>query len=188
MLEKLPCCWPGTVCGAGKLYEDSELHLQHTRILAVRGPLTARALNRWNDVAIGDPGLLAPDLLQVQQGAHYALGVVPHWSDSQLFERFPYGHLISPDQTALTVVREIARCKRVISSSLHGVIIADAFGIPRQLEPFTPGPTAKEGGDFKHQDYHLSIATPLAWGQMIEANSRAVDLRRKELMDALASI
>src|SRR5207244_397673 len=60
ILEHLPCCWPGTVIGAGALYEDSELHLFHTDIRAVRGPLTASLLGYPNKyTAIGDVGLLA---------------------------------------------------------------------------------------------------------------------------------
>lgn len=185
VLEHLPCCWPGTVVGAGKLHETSELHLEHTNVLAVRGPLTAAHLFR--DCAIGDPGLMA-SLIINPQAARYDLGVIPHWSDPHLPSRFAYGHVIRPENGPMHVMTEIARCRKVVSSSLHGVIVADAFGIPRQAEQFPRMWNAAEGGDFKWRDYAASIGDKPRFGEMVTANHNLVAVRQREIEHALAQI
>lgn len=183
ILEHLPCCWPGTVIGAGALFENSDLHLYHTNIKAVRGPLTSERLPNPSSYAIGDPGLLAPSLIDSQRVIH-ELGVVPHWADTTLYNRFPYGHLIDPRNGAIFVLKEIARCKRIISSSLHGIIVADAFGIPRQA--CLPPNAKKEGGDFKFRDYAASINTTPHFDQLYTPNYTFIEQRQKELKDVLA--
>src|SRR5690242_8027558 len=83
VLEHLPPLYDGFVVGTGRLYPDSKVSLYggSQRVLALRGPLTARA---WpHDVAIGDPGLLANELVGPQTRTT-DLGIVPHWSDSTL--------------------------------------------------------------------------------------------------------
>lgn len=184
ILEHLPCCWPGTVIGAGALYDNSELHLFHTDIRAVRGPLTAKLLpKRKEDIVLGDPGLLATSLVDQQRATH-DLGVLPHWSDTQLYNRFPYGHLIDPRNGPIYVITEIARCKRLISSSLHGIIVADAFGIPRQAE--LPASASKEGKGFKFYDYAASINTTPQFGKLVTPHPYQIEQRQKELKDVLA--
>lgn len=54
------------------------------------------------------------------------------------------------------MVGQIARCRAVLSTSLHGLVVADSFGIPVvwfELEP------ALWGKDFKFLDYE-SVVTP----------------------------
>src|ERR1700722_901078 len=64
ILEHVPPLWDGDIVGAGRLYEDSYLHLHNGRgkVWAVRGPLSAKAV-LGSDFAIGDPGLLADELV-----------------------------------------------------------------------------------------------------------------------------
>lgn len=53
------------------------------------------------------------------------------------------------DQT----IRSILGCKRILTSSLHGLILADAYNIPSAwMETDTP-----KGLDFKYFDYFLSV-------------------------------
>lgn len=180
ILDQLPHGWTGTVLGAGKLREASDIRvrLRNADIRGVRGPLTAKHLK--GDFALGDPGLLASSLVTPRQAA-YDLGVLPHWTDNELVHRFPYGHYISPRNGALFVLNEISKCRRVVSSSLHGIIYADAMGIPRQAEHF-------DGSDFKWNDYSLSIGMKRPeFGKLILANQNKVQRQGKEVQDALAS-
>ncbi len=83
----------------------------------------------------------------------------------------------------MTVFRQIGQCKRIVTSSLHGLIVADAFGgIPRRLE-LSPA-LAKEGGDFKYRDYHASIHMPFVPGKMGEPNRWAVEDVKYAVYDA----
>jgi len=51
-------------------------------------------------------------------------------------------------------IDEICSCDFVISSSLHGLIIAEAYGIPSQWVEFG---TYVDGWEFKYYDFYESI-------------------------------
>jgi hypothetical protein len=187
VLEAMPALWDGYVLGSGKLYPDSRLNLYGPRInvLALRGPLTARS---WaGNCAIGDPGLLADELLSEPPERVYDLGIIPHWSDLRLAhdQRF-YGKwstvVIHPSGDPLEVIWKIGQCRKVVSSSLHGLIAADAFGIPRRFE-YTPR-FDREGKDFKFRDYNASIGMKTETCVTQRANRHLVEDRKSELWDA----
>lgn len=191
VLEHIPPLWDGWILGSGKLYEDSRLHL-HTNtatILALRGPLSAGQCPPGS-YAIGDPGLLAPDLLDSREPEKFwDLGLVPHWSDDGLARdsRFVNSgwntRLITPSQDPMTVIREISQCHKIVTSSLHGMILADSFGIPRRFEPVKEWESS-QGGMFKFQDYLKSIGAPLITGKLTSVSRLHVEDRKNELYDA----
>jgi pyruvyltransferase len=189
ILEHIPPLWDGYILGSGKLREDSQLHL-HTRtakVLAIRGPLSAYSVP--GNYALGDPGILAAELVGPQRKA-WDLGIVPHWKDKELAPRFielikpPFTyHVIKPFDDPLTILRQIGSCRRIVTSSLHGIITADSFGnIPRRLElcPML----AREGGDFKFRDYFASLKMPFEIGVMKEPSPFYVDELKFALFDA----
>jgi len=189
VLEHLPAGWTGTVCGAGKLHEDSTVDLSGANVVALRGKLTAAGVRGAGpEVVLGDPALLLPDYIG-QWPAKYDLGVVPHWSDDTLARRYPDAHIIDPTARPEQVVAEIIKCRRIISSSLHGIIVADAYGIPRQAELF---PNAhREGGDFKFRDYasiyfESGEDIDVHFGQMWRAPHHKVAAVQARLREALA--
>ncbi len=153
ILDALPAGWAGIVAGSGKLH-DRSVHLGAARVLGVRGHLTREGAA---GVVVGDPGLLASELVATSR--RFALGVVPHWSDNELFARelaasrrhcYAEPRLNRVDGDPLAVIAEIGACHKIVSSSLHGVIVADSFGIPRRAEPFPLMATSPhEGGRFK---------------------------------------
>jgi hypothetical protein len=195
VLEHIPPRWPGYIIGSGKLYENSRLHL-HTgtmKILALRGPLTARQCPS-GDYALGDPGLLAPDLLDDPEPEKlYALGIVPHWSDRLLEHRAEFydsawtTKVIHADRPAMDVIRDISHCHKIVTSSLHGMILADSFGIPRRLER-VPTWDAREGGDFKFRDYLESVGAELVVGKVTTVSRLKVEDRKYELYDAFEEL
>lgn len=187
VLEHLPAHWAGTVCGAGKLHERTRVHLADARVFALRGRLTlAGATGVRKDVALGDPGLLVPRWVRQPQAKHN-LGVLPHWTDGELYQRFPYGRLIDPRQPAQDVVQQIAECKALITSSLHGAIVADAFGIPRQAElaPAMTGDHSHDGGDFKWRDYTSVYGEGPEFGHMHRVDREKVEGVQRGLLGAL---
>jgi hypothetical protein len=193
ILEHIPPLWDGYILGSGKLMEFSRLHL-HTntaKILAVRGPLSARGVP--GNFALGDPGILASELVGPQE-KKWDLGIVPHWQDDQLAARFtslikpPHTCVvISPQQDPLTVLRMIGSCRRIVTSSLHGMIVADSFGnIPRRVE-ICPK-MEKDGGDFKFRDYSASIQTKFETGVMIEPSRFYVEEVQFAMFDAYQAL
>jgi len=193
ILEHIPPLWDGYVLGSGKLFEFTRLHL-HTKtakILAIRGPLSARGLP--GNFALGDPGLLAHELVGPQE-KQWDLGIVPHWQDDDLVSRFtalisaPYTvKVIKPGGDPLMILRQIGACRRIVTSSLHGMVVADAFGgIPRRVE-ICPA-MENDGGDFKFRDYSASIQTPFEVGKMIEASRFRVEDAQFAIFDAYQAL
>lgn len=186
ILEHIPPEWDGYVIGSGKLFGDSRLHL-HTNtatILALRGPLSASGVP--GDYILGDPGLLAPDILGHTPQKKYHLGLVPHWSDTTLVENPVFQQfdpvVIDPTDDPVDIIETIGKCHKIVTSSLHGMIVADSFGIPRRFEE-TPL-QRKDGNLFKFHDYSQSIFTPFEVGKTIQANSFHVECRQHDLRSA----
>ena len=189
LLEHIPPDWDGYILGTGRLIENSRLNSFGTsaKILALRGPLTARAFS--GNFAIGDPGILANELVGPQE-KKWDLGIVPHWKDNELAPRFKRlmpktssVKVISTADDPLTVVSQIGSCRRIVTSSLHGMIVADSFGgIPRRVEVCDK--LEKEGGLFKFRDYSQSIRTPLEVGKMIEPTRFYVEDVKFSIYDA----
>lgn len=190
ILEHLPPKWGGFILGSGRLKEFSHVDLSRATVLAIRGPLSARGM--YGNFAIGDPGLLANELVGPQD-KKWDLGIVPHWKDKELVARFtklvrPPSTIkvIDPRQDPLTILRQIGACRRIVTSSLHGMIVADAFNIPRRVE-ISPA-LNNEGGNFKFRDYSASINTPLVTGKMTSPSVRLIEDVKFAIFDAYESL
>lgn len=138
-------------------------------IVGVRGPLTASALqDAGHDVSglrfMLDPGLLIgkvfPELYDVKAEPG-RVGFVPHYREGPQYRSNRRYDVIDVDASPFHFAREIARCERVYSSSLHGVIFAHALGRPVALvAPRTAEPA------FKYRDYFGSIG--MTWRKPLE--------------------
>ena len=106
-------------------------------VRAVRGPLTRKFLLERGIACpevYGDPTLLFPLLFPEftkNQSPSKEYIIVPHFSDESLF--LEESNVVSVKEPWDTIVRKILDSEFVISSSLSGVIIAEAFGIPARL-------------------------------------------------------
>ncbi|MCI4665596.1 MAG: polysaccharide pyruvyl transferase family protein [Neomegalonema sp.] len=163
---------PLVVWGSGSLASDSlartNYGAQWVEIRAVRGPRTRREIGAPEDLPLGDPGLLAPLLLDERTPTKaYAIGFVPH-KDDRYFSGLhdlvaQHRHAIAIDLTnpdLIEVTKTIARCDLIVSSSLHGVIVADALGVPNVFAQRVASKRAPEDVEFKFQDYFESIGRP----------------------------
>lgn len=192
LLHHLDSSYTGVIAGTGSLYKDKKYWFPKAKILALRGYLTLNQVNPKGIIAIGDLGLLADELIP-QQDRVYELGVVPHWSDTQLGNDpkfLQYNPLIiDVTQDPLKVITQIAQCKKIVASSLHAIILADAFFIPRRIE-LAPDMISNpyEGGDFKWRDYSSSIGAKFELGKTIEPSRNAITERQHELFDVLKEI
>jgi hypothetical protein len=184
--------WRGTVAGSGKLHEEHH-DLTEANVVGLRGHLTRQTveLARRTDLVIGDPGLLAAELVPVER-ERYELGVVPHWSDHELYRRelaaskrhhYARPRLIDVTRDPLEVIAEIGSCRKIVSSSLHGLIVADSFGIPRRAERFPKMGSRWEGDTFKFDDYASALDRKIEWGRLTLAPMHKVIRIKAELFD-----
>lgn len=189
IIDLVPKNWSGLVVGTGKLRETVGVDLSHANVLAVRGPLSLKnvllAPNAPQPV-YGDLGLLADELVPRAVKEH-DLGLVPHWSDKKLAKRPEFLRykplIIDVAADPLTVIQQIGSCRKIVSSSLHGIILADALGIPRRTELFDQ--LSKEGGTFKFQDYALSLDMSFEIGLTQQAKYQTIVARQHELFDVI---
>jgi hypothetical protein len=153
----------GSIWGAGRMYEAPPIALPLAQVIAVRGRLSLRCLSlgAGQKVTLGDPGLLARELVARLPQKRTAVGFVPHWSERNhpvlktgLFKH-PQVRVIDPCQNVHVVMREIAECQVVLSSSLHGLIVSDALEIPNCWCRLDEREQADQGNsDFKFHDYY----------------------------------
>lgn len=126
---------------------------------AVRGPLTrARVLDRGGECPriYGDPALLTPFFHRPEVEKTHEIGLVLRWSDSDWLDRSVGDGVKLIDLGTSDVERvldDMLSCGRIITSSLHGLIIADAYGIPNAWL-YSDSP---KGREFKFYDYFLSV-------------------------------
>ncbi len=146
------------VWGSGIIDAREVRTARHLTVLSLRGPLTAARIAP-DCTSFGDPGLLAGEMFQ-ERSKRFPVGIVPHYVDEEspavaaLTDRIPGARLISVNAPALDVVRAISECEMILSSSLHGLIVADALGVPNARLTFTD---RIKGGDFKFADYGASV-------------------------------
>lgn len=116
----------------GKI-DERKHQFKELDVRAVRGPLTRNYLmQRGISVpeVYGDPALLLPALFptRFQKAPKREYAFVPNLHD--LSVPTSGHHVISPLLPWNKVVEDILQCEFVVSSSLHGLIVAEAFGIP----------------------------------------------------------
>ena len=178
----VPDSWSGHILGSGKLFEYDKIP-PDAHIWALRGKLSARGVR--GTYALGDPGLLADELVPAPVKRH-KLGILPHWSDRELTKRTEWDKYaplrINPTWEPLSVISAIGSCDKLVTSSLHGLIVADAFGIPRRFEAAKQ--LAREGGFFKHKDYSSSIGAAFEVGVTMNVSRFKVNDCRDALIDA----
>ena len=154
------------VWGSGCLWGDvGKSHELPKKIFAVRGPLTRQFLIKKGldcpDV-YGDPAILLPLLYKPRNKKKlYKVGLIPHYIeyDSSSVHDFKKKHGDSVVVVNMKryghwkeIVDLINECEYIASSSLHGLIIANAYKIPNVWIRFSDSVL---GEDFKYQDYYL---------------------------------
>jgi hypothetical protein len=148
------------VYGAG--IRDINQNIQPGNIELVRGPLTRK---RLTDIGCyiypnyGDPGLLLPLYFNPIMKKKYKLGIIPHvvhYKDIVNKYKYKDDVLIINLKTNNVeyVIKQILSCDKIISSSLHGLIVSDAYNIPNKWIKFD---NKINGDDTKFYDYFSSV-------------------------------
>ncbi len=150
------------ICGAGFAnYHDTIDSDKCKAIHSVRGELTRERLGLSEETPVGDPALLMPFFYipkPVLGEQKREMGVIPHWKDVELLmETYPDYYIINPLKPAKEVIDDILSCKKIISSSLHGLILADAYHVPNM---FIKTGIDIGGDGFKFDDYYSTTDIP----------------------------
>ena len=166
---------PLIIFGAGFISQNlkNELYLRNIKVIAVRGNITLkRLINNGvkikNSVVLADPGLLFPfifNLANFNNTKKYELCVIPHYVDinniliSAKIKVNKY-NILNITESPYKFIISLLECKRVLSSSLHGLIISDSLGIPNMRFVVSDN---IGGGDYKFEDYYSSynLSLPL---------------------------
>ena len=162
--------------GCGLMFGKNPGQLKLTN-LAVRGPLTRKALTRFGHFVgdgLGDPGFLMPKFYNPSDSPSFDIGIIPHIYDYETRETEVSPLLMSEqkmwvdEETKLKIRRldvregniedfvdQLKSCRRILSASLHGLVLAEAYNIPHGFIWFSS--TKRFGTPFKYKDFYASI-------------------------------
>lgn len=150
------------IWGAGFISKEAKCSEKPSKVCAVRGPLTRKKLLESGiecPEVYGDPALLLPTFYKPKSTKKYKLGIIAHYIDrhhSWLEQINDPEILILDIQSAnpYDFVDQVYSCEKIASSSLHGLIVADAYAIPSLWLEFSDNVVGK---GFKFLDYFASV-------------------------------
>ncbi len=148
------------VWGSGIISRKDQF--SNATFFAVRGPLSRKRILELGyscPEVYGDPAILLPDYYQPIIEKKSECGFIPHYVDQNVVSQW-YDN--EKNTTVLNLINDnifyttdrILECKKIISSSLHGVIVAHTYGIPAIWVQFS---NKLSGDNVKYEDYFLSV-------------------------------
>lgn len=163
LFEMVPTSFKGTFLGTGFIEDGEKKKFPWATFLGVRGILSKSRHDLGDEVVLGDPGLLSQLLLPKRETKKFKLGIIIHHKEfkipklqkeikSLLKKHKKEATFISVKSLdPIAVIKRIDQCEAIISSALHGLIVADALQIPNKWMVFSD---RLEGGDYKFKDYY----------------------------------
>ncbi|MBL8599244.1 MAG: polysaccharide pyruvyl transferase family protein [Devosia sp.] len=176
----------GLICPIDEWIKAKLENAKPSRIEAVRGHLTSNELVNqlgWDIPQVfGDPALLLPRYYRprIRPELRDKIAVIPHYIHLDRFrEMAPDTSIVLVDarQHPSKVIDAIASVERVVSTSLHGVICAQAFGKPWVSLLLADSPLV--GGSFKFEDFFSNLDRD----QVAAYSARLDDLSSPVLID-----
>lgn len=174
------------------LKQNTSAGFENQTFLAVRGPLTRASLLKCGincPEVYGDPALLLPrffDYTPPPKEKRRGVGIVSAWWEHKNPAFFNF---MKKAETAgacriktrgykdwRDFIREICSSEFVISSSLHGVIVAEAYKIPCLWVIFSPK-QQNEDHYFKYWDFYQSIGKDVPAPLLVTENTTLDELR-----------
>ena len=164
------CIW-----GTGFAFEldnlRSKLHSSKVRKLdvrAVRGPKTRSqllSLGHECPEIYGDPAIIMPLIYTPQTDKTQEYIIIPHFSMfEQTREKYPEVCVINMDTADYKyVIDKICSAKKVITSSLHGIILAETYGVPAVYYSDRP-----ERFQYKYEDWYESTNRKIDAAKSVE--------------------
>lgn len=125
------------------------------RYIWLRGPISRQMVLKVGikvPELYGDCALLLPDFIK-SENKEYDVGYIPHYVDYDYLKDDVFKiNLIEGSIEEIT--KEITKCRKIISSSLHGIIVAHAYGIPAAWIKLSDN---LSGDDMKFHDHYESV-------------------------------
>ena len=149
------------VWGAGLIKRNGLI--KECQFHAVRGKITEqriKELGYTSPFAIGDPAILLPLIYKPRTKKRYETGIIPHYIHYQEIKK-QIGQLnnqlllINLQDDTEKIIDQIYSCKKIITSSLHGLITAHSYQIPALWVRLSEQPLA--GDNVKFSDYFSSV-------------------------------
>jgi pyruvyltransferase len=146
----------GFVWGAGAAFKG-DLHglpkaQKGLRVLAVRGRLSNQVVENLGHEtrAIGDPAWLLPRFCTPRHVPVRDVRIICSWVDrDDVIEKYGEDVVINSDAPVQEVVDAICASHHVVSSTLHGLLTAAAYGRPTRWVEFSD---RMMGDGFKYRD------------------------------------
>lgn len=138
-------------------------------IRCVRGPLTRSVLRRLGHECpevYGDPAVLMPMIYKPRPLESREVVFIPHYSkEHEMIKVVGEENIVSMRTDNYSgVIDKICSAKKVVSSSLHGIILAESYGIPAIFLQDRP-----DALSFKYEDWYSST------GRETFAKARTLD-------------
>ena len=151
------------VWGAGFI-SPQKVSFPPAEIFSVRGPKTRQIYLEAGigcPEVYGDPALILPLMYFPEVEKRYKFGIIPHYVDVDnpwILKMKARKDVLIIDLMVYTdykkVVDQILQCENILSSSLHGLIVSDAYKIPNIQIKLSHKVL---GNDFKFEDYYESV-------------------------------
>lgn len=170
------------VIGSGLMDSKNKIkYSSKSKFLWVRGPLTRQKLIECGfncSKLFGDAAILLPLLVSPIRSEKYLLGIIPHYLDLDsnfISKMSKYNNclIINVSDDVETVISNIASCKMIVSSSLHGLIVSDTYGIPSRWVLIS---NEVPGHGFKFLDYLLSVNKAIQEPFLVDDTTTLTDL------------
>ncbi|NMF31970.1 polysaccharide pyruvyl transferase family protein [Corynebacterium ammoniagenes] len=155
---------PLHVVGSGLMTPETRVNAKENLFIhSVRGYLTKEKLGAIDceSISVGDPGLLVASIVDPQECPKSTkVGVILHHTNAgneslkRQFSHLPVTFLDIRTLDLDSFIANMRSCDVILSQSLHGLIFADALGIPNAWMILN---TIHMGGHFKFYDYFSSV-------------------------------
>lgn len=157
------------ICGSGlisPLDKDTIKRIKffNPTIKFVRGYETAKSLknigvNITNEESYGDPALILPMFYTPNTTKLKKIGICPHYKHKEIFDELKISsngfNFIDVQKDLESVINAIYSSNVCISTSLHGLIVSQAYGIPWVWIEITDENLS--GEDFKFKDFFSTL-------------------------------
>lgn len=157
---------PVKVWGSGFISEETNKTklIRNFDVYAVRGNLTKARLEKYlnkslDNIVLGDPGLLCSKLYEnLDLTKEFDYGIIPHYVDlkNENLKKLNLKNytIIDPTLPPYEFIKQLVKCKKILSSAMHGLIAADSFCIPNIRLILSDKII---GGDYKYNDYYSAL-------------------------------
>jgi hypothetical protein len=180
------------IWGAGIIDKSSEI--SQSEFLAVRGKYTLKRIDdiglKYHNVKYGDPAILLPLIFKKKFKKKFPIGIIPHYihfeevlqivRDRDLNSEILVINLLDEVEN---VLKMILQCEKIVSTSLHGLIVPHAYKIPALWIKISQNEIA--GDNIKFYDYFSSVK--IQEYQRIDLIDK-IELLSKNLIDEIFTV